>query len=242
MSGSQIQTSVTILNSLLGFQAISLTNFDSSAESVIAAGSKVEIAGAFFTFDSDETPQASTWTAISTGSTAYITCTPSGTAGSQIVTVKYSDTAPTWDDAKQGWYLSSGSTIRYVGGVYKEGATQYDSAFILDERKQRELPQLETHIYTFTGWNMDLTTSKSVSHDLPDITKIAAVTATIFRNDGTQAVVAGGTDTTLADGTNVVGIEYITAGAIVLSRQNSGYCDNANWNDAYGTIMIMVQI
>ncbi len=132
MAGSQISTSVTIINSLLGFQAMSLTNFDTSAESVIAAGSKVEIASAFFTFSSDDTPQATTWTAITTANTAYITLTPSGTAGSQIVTSKYSDTAPTWSDSKQGWYTSAASVVRYIGGVIKGSATQYDDAFVMD--------------------------------------------------------------------------------------------------------------
>lgn len=139
MAGSQIATSVSILNSLLGFQAMSLTNFDTSVESVIAAGSKVEIGSAFFTFSSDDTPQATTWTAITTANTAYITLTPSGTAGSQIVTSKYSDTAPVWSDSKQGWYLTAGSVIRYIGGVTKTSATQYDDAFVLGAIQQRDV-------------------------------------------------------------------------------------------------------
>jgi len=151
MSGSQIQTSVTILNSLLGFQAISLTNFDSSAESVIAAGSKIEIAGAFFTFDSDETPQASTWTAISTGSTAYITCTPSGTAGSQIVTVKYTESYPIWRDSLQGYYASAASSTRFVAGVVKTGTSSYESAHVLPNRHG----ELATMIIEIGDWNMD---------------------------------------------------------------------------------------
>ena len=132
MAGSQISTSVTIINSLLGFQAISLTNLHDTTATAIAEGSKVEIASAFFTFGSDETPQASTWTAIATGETAYITLTPSGTAGSQVVTAKWSATDPEWSDSKQGWYLTAGSTIRYVAGCTK-GATaaSYLSKFVM---------------------------------------------------------------------------------------------------------------
>ena len=103
MSGQQIATSVTILNSYLGFQAISLTDFSLTTVSAIAAGSKVEIASAFFTFTSDETINASSWTAIATGSTAFITLTPSGTAGSQIVTAAFTTDAPVWSTSKQGW-------------------------------------------------------------------------------------------------------------------------------------------
>lgn len=137
MAGSQISTSVTIINSLLGFQAVSLTNMDTSAQSLIAAGSKVEIASAFFTFASNETPNATSWTAVTTGNTAYITLTPAGSAGSQTVTAEYTDTAPTWSTSKQGWYASAASTTRYVGGVTKTSATQYDDAFILGGGQER---------------------------------------------------------------------------------------------------------
>jgi len=129
MANAQIATSLTIVNSLLGFQAISLTNFATSAQSLIGAGSKVEVAGAFFNFTSNETPNASSWTAVGTGNTAYIIVTPSGTAGTQILTAYYSDTAPVWDVAKQGWYGSSTST-RYVGSVYKAGTSGYEYANI----------------------------------------------------------------------------------------------------------------
>lgn len=131
MAGSQVSTSVTIIDSLLGFQAISLTNFATSAQSLIAAGSKIEVAGAFFNFASNETPTASSWTAVGTGNVAYITVIPAGTAGSQTITAEYIDTAPIWSDSKQGWYASAASTTRYVGGVIKTSPTQYDDAFII---------------------------------------------------------------------------------------------------------------
>jgi hypothetical protein len=134
MAGTQITTSVTIINSLLGFQAITLTNLDGSAATVIAAGSKIEIASGFFTFASNETPQTSTWTAITTGNTAYITLTPSGTAGSQSITAKWSDTVPEWSSTKQGWYLTTGSVIRYIGGCYKNGGTSYQRKFTLSDQ------------------------------------------------------------------------------------------------------------
>jgi hypothetical protein len=119
MPGSQVPTSVTRLESMLGYQAVSLTIFDSSTLSSIAAGSKVEIAGAFFTFASDETINLSSWTAITTGNTAYIALTPAGAAGSQTVTASYTATAPVWSTSKQGWYASAGSSVRIIGSVYK---------------------------------------------------------------------------------------------------------------------------
>jgi len=136
MSASQVPTSVTIIDSLCGFQAISLTSFDTSAECAIAAGSKLEIAGAFFNFTTDTTPSASSWSSVSTATTAYIQCVPSGTVGSQILTVTYTSTAPTWRDDLQGWYASAGSTTRVVASVYKGESTSYWYKKILYPRQE----------------------------------------------------------------------------------------------------------
>jgi len=115
---------------LHGFQALSLTEYSTSAAASIAAGSVVEIAGAFFTFAGDEAINASSWTSIVTGTTAYITLTASGTAGSQIVDAAYTSTAPTWRDDFQGWYASAASNVRVIGTVYKAEATSYYPKFI----------------------------------------------------------------------------------------------------------------
>jgi hypothetical protein len=131
MAGSQISTSITIIDSLHGYLALSLTDYNTSAAASIAAGSVVEIAGAFFNFPADELIEASTWTAIATGNTAYIALTASGTAGSQVVTATYAATAPTWRDDLQGWYASAASTVRVVGSVYKAEATNYAKKKIL---------------------------------------------------------------------------------------------------------------
>ena len=120
---TQISTSVTILNSLLGYQGISLTNFDSTTLSEIAAGSKIEVASAFFTFTTDEAIDASSWTAITTATSAYLYLTPSGTAGSQILTASWESVAPVWSTSKQGWYSSAGSNIRVIGSCFKSSAT-----------------------------------------------------------------------------------------------------------------------
>ena len=63
-NGNQIATSVTILNSMKGFYGVSLSEMDTSAATAIKSGSVIEIANAFFIFSGDDTPQASTWTAI----------------------------------------------------------------------------------------------------------------------------------------------------------------------------------
>jgi len=129
MAGSQIPSSITILNSLHGFQSVSLTEFDTSALSAIAAGSVVEIAGAFFNFAGDETILL--WASVETATTAYIALAPSGTAGSQIATASFTPIAPTWRDDLQGWYASVGSTTRVIGSLYKNSATsQWNKIFL----------------------------------------------------------------------------------------------------------------
>ena len=152
MSGTQIATSVTIIDSLFGFQAISLTNMTTSAQSLIAAGSKVEIAGSYFTFGSNETPNATSYTTVTTGNTAYISLLPAGTAGSQTVTAEYAETAPTWSTSKQGWYASAASTTRYIAGVTKTSETQFDDAFILEARQVRnKFDGMTVEATTFEG-------------------------------------------------------------------------------------------
>lgn len=136
MAIGQISTSVTIINDgvIVGYDGISFTNMGSSAESIIAAGSGVEVSGAMFKATTDTTPNASSWTAIATASTAYLILTPSGTTPTQILTASYTITPPTWDTAKQGWYGSAPSTIRYIFRVYKNDTSSHTKKIIMDKR------------------------------------------------------------------------------------------------------------
>jgi hypothetical protein len=128
----QVSTGISIINiGHPGSINLSLTNFTTSAASNIAAGSAVEISGAYFLADADVVPNASSWTAIATSTTAYLALTPSGTAGSQILSASWLSTAPIWDTTKQGWYTTAPSTIRAVASAYKVGATSYSNKIIL---------------------------------------------------------------------------------------------------------------
>lgn len=123
MAVTQIPTSVSIIASLKGFMAVSLNEYTTSAEASIAAGSIVEVNGAFFQFTTDTIP--SDWSTISTHDMAYIAIAPSGTAGSQILTAYYTATAPTWRDDLQGWYATAASNIRVIGAILKDSSTAY---------------------------------------------------------------------------------------------------------------------
>ena|SRR3990167_2670554 len=131
MATTQIATSVSIISSLLGFQAVSLSAMETTSAPSIMAGSKLEVAGAFFTWGTDETPNASSWTALSAQTHVYLACTPSGSAGNQILTASWDGTAPTWSTSKQGWYSSTGSNIRIIASTYKESATEYKNKALL---------------------------------------------------------------------------------------------------------------
>ena len=156
MAGNQIATSVTILNSLLGYQGISLTNIDSTAEPEIAAGSKIEIASAFFTFASNEAINGTSWSAISTGDTAYIALTPAGTAGSQTVSAAWTSTAPEWSTTKQGWYQTAGSSVRYIGKCEKTGTSAYSRKSILrPEHGELRGKFLNSYLYETSGVTMN---------------------------------------------------------------------------------------
>lgn len=152
MSGRQIATSVTILNSYLGFQAITLTERLTTGLPNIAAGSKVEIANAMFTFDSNEAINASSWSAISDYTSCYLMLVPSGTAGSQIVTAYFTTDAPVWSDSKQGWYASAASVSRYIGGCFRMDSSTCDYKYVFgndDEKdshpRQAKNTRLGTH-------------------------------------------------------------------------------------------------
>jgi hypothetical protein len=112
----------------LGFIALSLTNYDNDSEPQIAASSVVEISGSLFKFDSNDSIGGTP----TSGQINYIMLEVSGSGDSQTVSGSWTTTAPTWNDAKQGWYDVTGNK-RYVGGCYYDG-TNYKLKFINHHR------------------------------------------------------------------------------------------------------------
>lgn len=124
MAGSQVEVAINqIEKQRLGYQAISLTNFDNDSEPQIASGSKVEIGGALFEFTSNESITG--WGSIGNNNDVYIKLVVSGTS----VTAEFTTTAPSWSTSKQGWY---DSLDRYIGGLYKDGSGNYTEKFLYD--------------------------------------------------------------------------------------------------------------
>jgi hypothetical protein len=225
-NATQISTSVTIISSLLGFQAISLTDYTTSALSLIAAGSKCEVGGAFFNFATDCTPNSSSWTAITTATTAYLALTPSGTAGSQILTASYTSAAPKWRNDYQGWYASAASTTRVIAYIYKSG-TSSQAAKTIFYKGNRNL--YYSSILEIGYWNMDTTTSVSVLHYLPDH-YIVAAEITIIDDSPTDDVYK----LEIGDGSIVSGVTSgyfsINETSFIINRSVNGFFDSVNFD------------
>jgi len=116
---------LTLDKTFKGQHQVSLTNYDTTAESQVAAGSVIEIGGALYNFDSNESI-----TGTPSDGTVYIMAVPSG----DIVTCAYTNTAPTWSDSKQGWYGTGGTANnRYVSGVTKSGSLWKCKFLFLDK-------------------------------------------------------------------------------------------------------------
>jgi len=128
MAGSQVEIAITqIEKQRQGYQGISLTNFDNDNEPQIAAGSVVEIGGALFHFTAPESITG--WGAIGNDNDVYIKLVVSGFS----VTAEFTTAAPTWDTAKQGWYVG---LQRYIGGLYKDAGGDYTAKYLFDPRSR----------------------------------------------------------------------------------------------------------
>ena len=232
MAGSQIATGVTIINSLLGFQSLSIDNIDldaySSATSVvITAGSKVEVAGAFFTFDSDES--ISGFSGVGTATSAYINLTPAGIAGSQTLAASWSGTAPVWSDSKQGWYSSSGSNIRTIAVGKKWTTTDVGPIKWLSNRKEDQ-PSLffrKQKIVEIGDWNMDAHESVSVAHGVP-YQHIVGIQVMVRADSGVAIQIP--LNYCSSSYTQAQGWWWADTSNVILGRLAAGTFDNTNFN------------
>ena len=110
-----------------GFMQVSLTEFATTAASLIGTGSVFELAGSIYSCSDAVAIGLATGTA-SAAVAVYYVAIPS--AGGTVCTFVMDDTAPTWVDAKQGYYASAASTSRYLGGSYIGTAATYYSKWV----------------------------------------------------------------------------------------------------------------
>lgn len=129
MAGSQVDKTVAIdyfQEAVLGYEAVSISNYDNTSEPKVQAGAVIEISQELYEFGSEETLTG--WSGISDSTQAYIYFVPSGTS----CTVIFSTTAPTWNDAKNGWYNGND---RALYSVYRTSASVYTDKLQLEKEK-----------------------------------------------------------------------------------------------------------
>jgi hypothetical protein len=103
--------------SFIGLHTVSLTNYKTTTAPTIAAGSKVEVNGALYGFSSAETITGSPSDGV-----VYIIIIPAGAT----CTAQFTNTAPTWSDAKQGFYGTGGAaTYRYLEYYMVKASASY---------------------------------------------------------------------------------------------------------------------
>jgi len=118
--------------SFIGQHTVSLTNYKTTTIPQIAAGSKVEVSGALYGFSSAESIGGSASDGVN-----YIVIIPNTTT----CTAEWRQTAPTWSDAKQGYYGTGGSAnyrylnfkITKVGTSYTKQVYYYDDNVVLNQ-------------------------------------------------------------------------------------------------------------
>ncbi len=206
-----------------GFMQVSLTNFATTAASLIGTGSIFELAGSIYSCT--ETAISLAAGTISAAVAVYYVAIPS--AGGTTCTFTMDSVTPTWVDAKQGYYASAASTSRYLGGSYIGTAATYYNKFIYtpDMIFGYLLPHSETRpiltkVFDLGDWNMDTDANNSISHGLATHNQIRNV----------QVLIRDDADTTNYDftydvGAGAAGYILVQPGVISLVRVGGGTFD-----------------
>jgi len=214
-----------------GYMRLSLTNFSDTTASTIATGGVLEVAGSIYQF-TDTAIALATGTA-SADTAVYFHVIPS--AGGTSVTIEMDSTAPTWVDAKQGFYASAASVSRVIGGCRIGTAATYYHKFlytptVLDYclREDETRPLLKKMI-EIGEWNMDATQTVDVDASPIIRQQIRDVTALVRSDsDVNYLPIYYGLDG-----------GYVGAGAnqmISVIRKASGSFDNTNYNATASTV------
>ncbi len=234
-TGSQDWTDWIIQQGLTdrGFSRVSLTNFAGSTASAIGTGSVFELAGSIYNNTTETAISLAAGTA-SASVAVYILAIPA--AGGTTCTFQLDSTAPTWIDAKQGFYASAASTTRYLGGMYIGTAATYFTKFVytpemiygflLSHGGTR--PLLKT-IVELGEWNMDTTNTVVVQTGVPHA-NIRRLSAIIINDTGANYdEFAASQDVTGGDTFEIIMFGHAT-NIVSITRDAGGQFDNAGWS------------
>jgi hypothetical protein len=142
-----------------GYIAISLDSLVTTTAITIKSGSVVEVAGALYEFQADETESGGTWAGIGANNTVYVYIVPAGASATFI----YSTTAPTWDVEKQGFY---NGTSRAVASLYKDAGGLYQAKFLLPSSQALQLPGGVRNVIITSGALGPLTVTRDTEYIL----------------------------------------------------------------------------
>ena len=223
-----------------GYMRVSLTNFSGTAASNVATGSVMECAGSIYSF-TDTSITLETGTASASVAIYYVAVPSTDTT----VSIYMEGTAPTWVDAKQGFYQSAASLTRYIGGAYIGTAETYYTKFLYTGEnliyclQTGETRPLLKKTFNIGEWDMDTTTVVPLAHGISDPDKIRTMRA-IVKGDpgGNFATGKYNLDApyTAGSAAGSISIYNIDSSQIAVARRSGAFFDNADFDGTAGTI------
>lgn len=202
-----LEVQLTLDATRVGFHQVSLTNYDSTSESQIAAGSIIEVGGALYKFTANETITGSP-----SDGTVYIMIVPSGTT----CTAQYTNTAPTWSDSKNGWYGTGGS----AGYRYLEFSVDLDSTNWYNKHEFTNLFIKQKILYVSINAGLN---QGNVTHYIPN----ASTNSRIVSVEITSGTSGGGVYTLISYGGSAESfINAISWNDTTMTFQRAGTADS----------------
>ena len=218
------------------FMAVSLTEMDTDAEPDVEGGSTVIVQGTCYAFAGDETPTG--WAGIGNDTEAYLYVVPSGAT----CAVEWSDVAPTWNPAYQGYYDGND---RCIGGAFKDGAGDclhkylYTPDVVQQTIRDNNVRPILHRVIEIGSWNMDAVPTIDIYLGVA-AAKIRAVDAVVWSDDldyYRPLFVDIGQDVESTAGTWLYWITSAGEYYIRLSRgPDTNLFDHATWNDVAPTL------
>jgi hypothetical protein len=237
MSGSKINNYSTLDNNIEEVELtldkcfndrLTLTEMLTTTVPKIAAGSRVEVGGAFFKFDSDEaisTTDPVTGTTVADG-IVYVMLKPA--VDGLTITAVMTATAPTWSDSKQGWYgTSTYAGYKYIKYVITKATASYVKYKINPINGKRFVPYIKLSFTDITDTNKSLKSGTFSIIPIYDYNGEAAAASITLKTSGIYRI----SYSLYSSITNVSSAGYLETVANVLS--NSSTISGSIYEDKY---------
>jgi hypothetical protein len=241
----------------IGLHELTITNYTTNTVPEIAIGSLIEVNGTLFKVNDTGGGTGMAISGIPSNGTVYVQMIPSGIAPNQILTPTFTNTAPTFWDAKQGWYDVTGVN-RYIHYAMTKASAIYSPKWEFAFKKSTGVTvtddgdltlitgninvtagnitsngiktdnvMLKTKIIEIGDWNMDTTANKSVSHGLT-YANIRAVSVLVRSDTDNIRHMSPHPSAGLTDVD--LSINFIDSTTVVIARRVGGLFDNTNYD------------